>query len=375
MNAFRQYGFVRAVIFVSSYFCAISSSAAQTEGKSPAANIPEHRFTGTIRISGNHHMAALMKRWESGFKKIHQQIQFATTLNGSAAGIYGLDMRVADIALMGRPLHPYERYGNYERAWVYPVEMEVATGSEKIPGKSAAYAILVHRDNPVTKLTLAQLDGIFGAERGGGWNALTWETKAARTRDKNIRSWGQLGVAGTLKDQPIRVYAPPLQGAGTITYFQTRVFGGGAMWNEDLREYADREKMLADLAADPAGIAVTALGNGHAGTKAVALAATEGGHFIALTRANVAARHYPLARPVYMVVTIDNEKSDVAAPHLAPHIAPHIRQFLRYVLSREGQHEVTRDGVYLPLSVAVADAQRRKIDAMEIPPELGLILK
>ena len=371
MNAFRQYVFLRAVVFVSTYFCAISSSAAQADGKSPTANLSEHRLAGTLRISGNHHMAALMRRWETGFKKIHPQIQFVTTLNGSAAGIYGLDMRVTDIALMGRPLHPYERYGNYERAWVYPVEIEVATGSEKIPGKSAAYAILVHQDNPVTKLTLAQLDGIFGAERGGGWNALTWETKASRTRDKNIRFWGQLGVAGALKDQPIRVYAPPLQGAGTVTYFQTRVFGGGAMWNEDLREYADREKMLADLAADPAGIAVTALGNGYAGTKAVALAATEDGRFIPLTRANVAARHYPLARPVYMVVTIDNEKSDVAAPR----IAPHIRQFLRYVLSREGQHEVARDGVYLPLSAAVAGAQRQKIDAMETPPELGLIPK
>src|SRR6266849_34233 len=98
---------------------------------------PRHRVSGVIRSRGSNQMAALMKRWEAGFRKYHPQVYFADTLKGSASGIYGLEMRTADIALMGRPINPFERYGTYERAWVYPVEIEVATGSFSVPPQVA----------------------------------------------------------------------------------------------------------------------------------------------------------------------------------------------------------------------------------------------
>src|SRR5437660_5075798 len=87
---------------------------------------PEQQVSGVIRSRGADAMTPLMKRWERGFRKFHPEIRFEDTLKGSASGIYGLEMRTADIALMGRPINPYERYGTYERAWVYPVEIEVA---------------------------------------------------------------------------------------------------------------------------------------------------------------------------------------------------------------------------------------------------------
>ena len=64
-------------------------------------------------------------------------------------------------ALMGRAIFPYERYGIYERSWVYPMAIEVATGSASALHKSPAYAIFVHQDNPLAQLTVRQLDGIF----------------------------------------------------------------------------------------------------------------------------------------------------------------------------------------------------------------------
>src|SRR3984893_10615256 len=148
---------------------------------------PDQQVSGLLRSRGNDQMTALMKQWEKGFRKYQPDIRFDDTLRGSASGMYGLEMRTADIAVMGRPINPYERYGSYERSWVYPVEIEVATGSFEAPHKSPAYAILLHKDNPLTQLTLQELDGIFGAERGGGWKALTWDTSAARTSAQNIR--------------------------------------------------------------------------------------------------------------------------------------------------------------------------------------------
>ena len=48
--------------------------------------------------------------------------------------------------------------------------------------------------------------------------------------------------------------------------------------------------------------------------------------------------------------------------HPGAPVDPKVREFLRYVLSREGQEEVERDGKFLPLISSVLKAQREKIE-------------
>jgi phosphate transport system substrate-binding protein len=352
--------------------CAATTVFDTVAAQEPSALLdyqPRQQVSGTLRSSGNGHMATLMKYWQEGFKRYHPEIRFADSLKGTASGIYGLEMRTADIALMGRAMNPFERYGTYERSWTYPVEIEVATGSAATLHKSPAFAILVHKDNPLAKLTLKQLDGIFGAERGGGWKALSWDESAARSRTENIRTWGQLGLTGRWSNRPIHVYGPPILGAGVITYFQAKVLNGGAMWNEDLREYADRAEMIAEVSKDTDAIAYAPLPYASDGVKAIALAETSVGPFVELRPNTVANRSYPLARPVYIDYTIDDEKSEIANPR----VGPKVKEFLRYVLSRQGQQDVLREGAYLPLPPAVAKEQLNKLESEEYPPEKLLL--
>jgi phosphate transport system substrate-binding protein len=252
---------------------------------------------------------------------------------------------------------------------MYPAQIEVATGSFATEHKSPAFAILVHEENPLSKLTVRQLDGIFGAQRGGGWKALSWDESAARSSAENIRTWDQLGIQGRWAGRSIHVYGPPLQGAGVVTFFQARVFGGGAMWNEDLREYPDPARLIADLAKDPYGIAYAPLTSGTTGIKAVSLADSPAGPYVPLTQASLVDRSYPLSRPVYIDYTIDNEKSEIATPR----VDPKVKEFLRYILSRQGQQDVQREGAYLPLPPAVVREQLRKLDSEEPPPEKALL--
>ncbi|MBL8266350.1 PstS family phosphate ABC transporter substrate-binding protein, partial [Steroidobacter sp.] len=240
-----------------------------------------------------------------------------------------------------------------------------ATGSDQAAHKSAAYAILVHKDNPLSKLSMQQLDGIFGAQRTGGWNALVWNTQASRGSDQNLRTWGQLGLKGAWAKQPIHVYGPPLLGAGAITEFQRQVLDGGAMWNEDLREYADRKQMVADLGNDKYGIAYTALSYRTDAVKPLAIAPSGSTSAVALNRANVSDRSYPLARPVYLYFTIDNARGELAEPR----VTPLVEEFVRYVLSAQGQQAVANEGSYLPLTPALAEKQLNKLLSRELPPE------
>src|SRR6266850_8023243 len=107
---------------------------------------PIQKQSGTLRSRGNDQMASLMKRWQKGFHRHHPDLRFADALEGTGSGIHGLEMRTADLALMGRAMYPFEHYGSYERSWMFPVQIEVAPGSFAKAHKSPAVAIFVHRD-------------------------------------------------------------------------------------------------------------------------------------------------------------------------------------------------------------------------------------
>ena len=334
------------------------SLAAPAQEKSPLPEYrPERVVSGVIRSWGNPHMAGLLGNWQAGFKKFHPEVAFVDFLKGSASATYGFAENVAELGLMGRQIYTFEYYGVYRRSLLLPVEIEVATGSFNVPHKSFALAVLVHRDNPLAQLTLAQLDGIFSDARTGGWQGMVWAKEAARGPEKNLRTWGQLGLTGEWADKPMHLYGPPGLHAGGIGFFQSRVMGGSDIWAEGLAEFEDRKALIEALSRDRYGIAYTGLCYATPQVKALSLAEKPDGPFVALTRENVASRAYPLSRPVYIYFAPDTPGGDPADPKADPKA----REFLRYILSRQGQADVTREGDYLPLTAEVARAQLKKL--------------
>jgi phosphate transport system substrate-binding protein len=86
--------------------------------------------------------------------------------------------------------------------------------------------------------------------------------------------------------------------------------------------------------------------------RAVALAARDGGPYVELTIDNVQNRTYPLFDEIYFYCNRAPEEP----------LAPNVKEYLRYVLSREGQEAVARDGKYLPLTAEVVREQRKKLE-------------
>lgn len=310
---------------------------------------------GALRFWGSNHMADLLARWEAGFRKQQPNVVFVKTLKGTASAQFALHTNVADIALSGRELYPYEYYGIFRRSQLYPLEFEVATGSLDARGKSTAIGVFVHKDNPLAKLTLKQLDGIFGAERSGGWNKIVWDDSVARGVEGNIRSWGQLGLVGEWAAQPITPYGPPGIHPGGISFFQMRVLGGSDTRNEALLEFDDRQAMLEALAKDRYGIAYAPLAYRAAGVKVLAISDGLSKPYTLPSRASVADRSYPLARSAYVYVAPDTLTGDRAR------MDPKVREFLRYVFSRQGQQDVMREGDHLPLTARAVAQQLRKL--------------
>ena len=309
------------------------------------AALPPPADTGlpdSIRVWGTAELRPLLERWQAAFQKTHPTARFESRMTGSDVGLPGLYTRRADIALLGRVATDAEVKA-FE--WIYrvkPTAIEVATGSLGTPGRSPALVVYVHRDNPLASLTLAQLDAAFGAEHLRGAPA-------------NIRTWGALGLTGEWRDRPVHLYAPDTE-EGTGRFFRSVVLNDSRMLDwEHLREFADTKasppahdagrKILDALAADPLGLAVAGASISDARVKPLAIAG------VAPSRETLIARIYPLARPIFAYVN--------RAPN-SP-LEPKVREFLAYVLSREGQGEVERDGAYLPLNPALAGAQQNAL--------------
>ncbi|WP_440224396.1 PstS family phosphate ABC transporter substrate-binding protein [Dokdonella sp. MW10] len=338
------------------------------------AYAPEGELRGTLRQWGNNYLAdsGLMAVWEEGFRKHHPGIRFEDNLASSAVAFPGLVAGVADLAPMGRQalwdeLKGFEREGagggDEGSGNTEIVEIVMATGSFDVRGWTFALGVYVHADNPIRQLTIEQLDGIFGAQRDGGWDGLTWDTSRARGPEKNLRTWGQLGLTGEWANQPIQPY-----GYNMKYHFNDeidkKVLKGSGKWNERMRAFSNVAGLKADgsltaggelimgaLAKDRYGIAYTGIPFLVDGTRALALAETAAGPYVPLTLETVQDRSYPLIRDVYYYVKREKGKP----------IDANVRAFLRYVLSRDGQRAIQADGKYLPLTAEVAREQLKKL--------------
>jgi phosphate transport system substrate-binding protein len=329
----------------------------------------EQIVTGTIRNFG-FGLGGVLKLWEEGFQKIHPGIRFDDKLPTSDAAIPALVTGVADLAPDGGEATLTENLSFFEVYGYQVTDITVASGAFDVEGKSNGPVIFVHRDNPITRLTIKQLDGIFGSERTAGMRGFKWSPSDARGADQNIRTWGQLGLTGEWADKTIQTYghAP----SGTARFFQWKVFQNGDKWNPNFREYVESgSKMIADedraeqrlglqymlkneLANNRYGIAWTVMPQSKdvSGIKVIAVAPREGGAYVMPSKESFQDRTYPLVRSIYIFLNRQPGKP----------LDPKLKEFLRYVLSREGQETVERNGSYLPLSAAVVREQLQKLD-------------
>jgi phosphate transport system substrate-binding protein len=293
-------------------------------------------------------MGKLVRSWEDEFRRYHSGIKFENRMYGTASAVGALYTGAGDLAILGREIWPNEVSAFEKVLHYHPLGVDITTGSLDIRNMDFALNIFVHNDNPLSRLTLTQVDAIFGSEHRRG--------------PANIRTWGQLGLTGELKDKPIQVYGFSAT-RGFAVFFQSAVLHGSHKWNCDLKGFSDirqsdgklldgGQRILDALAQDPLGIAYSNLRYINPRVKPLALAAVDGGPYYEATIENLIQRKYPLTR---FITTFINR------PPGQP-IDPKVKEFLRYILSREGQQAIVRDGNYLPLSESWIRDQLTKLE-------------
>jgi phosphate transport system substrate-binding protein len=200
-----------------------------------------------------------------------------------------------------------------------------------------ALAVFVHKDNPIKSLSLTQLDAIFSKNRKSGYA-------------NDIKTWGDLGLTGEWADKPISLYGRN-SASGTYGYFKkVALFKGD--YKDSVKEQPGSSAVVQGVASDKYGIGYSGVGYKTADVRIVPLSVEESDTAYEANAENAYSGDYPLARFLYIYINKNpNEDLD-----------PLRREFIKYVLSKEGQEAVIKDGFY-PISKGIVDMNLQAVGA------------
>lgn len=293
-------------------------------------NLPEYKdvqgISGSIKSVGSDTLNNLMTFWAEGFKKHYPNVTIEIEGKGSTTAPPALIAGTATFGPMSRTMKGDE-IAAFEKQYGYkPTALSTAIDM---------LAVYVNKDNPIQGLTFQQVDAIFSKTRKGG---------AAQ----DITTWGQLGLTGSLASMPISLYGRN-SASGTYGFFKEHALYKGD-YKDTVKEQPGSASVVLGVTEDKAGMGYSGIGYKTSGVKALALANKDGEPAYEPTYENVLENKYPLGRLLYVYVAKEPNKP----------LPPVIKEFLTYVLSKEGQEVVVKDG-YLPLTAAVADKQHALI--------------
>jgi phosphate transport system substrate-binding protein len=283
--------------------------------------------SGSINSVGSDTMNNLMALWGEGFRKMYPNVKIQIEGKGSTTAPPALIAGTSQLGPMSRAMKPTE-IDQFEQKYGYK-PTQVRTSYD-------ALAVWVNKDNPLEKLTLAQVDAIFSKGRKRGHKS-------------DLKTWGQLGLTGDWAARPISLYGRN-SASGTYGFFKEHVLQNGD-YKDTVKEQPGSASVVQGVTEDRFGIGYSGIGYRTSGVKALTLAEKEGGTFFDGSYENVTGGKYPLWRFLYLYVNKAPGKP----------LDPLVKEFVKLILSREGQEVVVKDG-YLPLSAAVVKEELARLE-------------
>jgi len=319
---------------------AIAGAAKRIEVDSSLPDyVPHVHVAGSIvGYTGMDTVERMFAAWNIAFRKYQPKASFTVVQKNGLGPEDRIALGPGTMAVFHRTDLAYENTYGYE-----PFRIKVCAAAFILKSHVSAIGVYVNKANPLSSISLRRLDAVFSSQRRRGYPA-------------DISTWGQLGLGGKWADKPIHLYG--FYWRDDVTgYFRKLVMldapfkrtyevPGGNL-SRTTPEVA--AAIMSALARDPYGIS---FGNGSYMSGPVkTLALSADGIESQFTLGDIASGRYPLERYLYIYVNRPPGKP----------LDPLVNEFLRFVLSRQGQSLVSRDG-YLPLPPAMDMRQLRKLD-------------
>ena len=251
----------------------------------------------SIQVKGSDTMVNLGQAWAEKYMEENPGEFVAVTGGGSGTGFSSLISGTCEIAMASRSIKGKE-ISLANQKGINPTEIKVALDG---------LAVVVNPANPVSKLTLDQLAGIFTG---------------------TISNWKDVGG----KDEKIVILSREIN-SGTHVYFKEHVLRkGNADGKEEFAQSAlllSSSQAIADeVAGNASAIGYYGMGYISAKQKAIAVAKDASSEYITPTIENVVDGKYPISRPLFIYVN--------GAPQGL------VKKFIDFALYKEGQDIVLK---------------------------------
>jgi phosphate transport system substrate-binding protein len=323
---------MKRIVFAASGLAVLAASAllqAQALRVDPA--LPSYQkasgISGSLSSVGSDTMNNMMTFWAERFGKMYPNVKVQIEGKGSTTAVPALIGGTAQFGPMSREMRQAE-IDQFEVKYGYkPTQLKTSYD---------ALAVYVNKDNPIEKLTLAQVEAIFSKTRKRGYK-------------EDVKTWGQLGLTGDWASRPISLYGRNAA-SGTYGFFREHVFKVTGDYKTTVKEQPGSASVVQGVTEDRYGIGYSGIGYKTSGVKAVPLAETDKGPFSDGAYAEVQSGKYPLWR--FLLIYVNKKPGKPLDPLVA--------EFVKLIYSKEGQEDVVKDG-YMPLSAAQAAAELAKI--------------
>jgi len=317
--------FVTAAIAAAAVPVLLSAQVVQVD-----AGLPSYKkvsgISGSLSSVGSDTMNNMMTLWAETFRKFYPNVKIQVEGKGSSTAPPALIAGTSQFGPMSRPMRATE-IDQFEQRYGYkPTELRTSYD---------ALAVYVNKDNPIEKLTLAQVEAIFSKSRKRGHKG-------------NIMTWGQLGLTGDWAGRPISLYGRN-SASGTYGFFKEHTLKNGD-YKDTVKEQPGSASVVQGVTEDRYAIGYSGIGYRTSGVKAVSLAETEKGPYSDGSYADVKSGRYPLWRFLFIYLNKAPGKP----------LDPLVAEFVTLIYSKEGQEVVVKDG-YLPLPADLAKQELAKI--------------
>ncbi len=263
---------------------------------SGAGCLGQNTGDGKIVVSGSTSVLPLAQTLSETYMKDHNETIISVKGGGSGTGIAELIDGSNDIAMSSREIKDSET-ADAKAKGIEPVEHEIAKDG---------IAVIVHPSNPVSNLTLEQLQKIYSGE---------------------IKNWKDVGG----EDAEIAAIARD-SSSGTQEFFNEAVMGS-TEFRSDLITQSATGAVTQEVAQNAKAIGFIGAAYQSNSIKTVGLETN--GTTVMPTEENILNGKYPLSRGLYLY-TDKNQKQAVS-------------EFIGYILSADGQKTVSDMG-YAPVN-------------------------
>ncbi len=284
-------------------------------------------ISGNINSVGSDTMNNMMTLWAEAFLKMYPNVKVQVEGKGSSTAPAALIAGTSQFGPMSRAMRGTE---------VDQFEAKYGFKPTQLRTSYDALAVYVNKDNPLEKLTLAQVDAAFSKTRRRGYK-------------QNVTTWGQLGLTGDWANRPISLYGRN-SASGTYGFFKEHSLNNGD-YKDSVKEQPGSASVVQGVTEDRFGMGYSGIGYKTSGVKVVALATKDGDPFSSGSYEDVKSGKYPLNRFLYIYINKAPGKP----------LDPLVKEFSKFIFSKEGQEVVLKDG-YLPLPAEIAKQELAKLE-------------